>query len=153
MMQQTLSSSAQGTLPKNIFNFTVKYINNTLPTKKNLCRWGLSSTSDCSLCVKPESLLHVVARCTYLNDGRFTWRHDSLHLFIAKSLKSIPDSVLHVDLPGYITPSVMSGSSLRPDLLLTVSSKCLCILELTVGFEANLLNNAICKTNMYEDLV
>ena len=96
----------------------------------------------------------MVAGCTtYLNDGRFTWRHDSLLPFIAESLKSIPDSVLYVDLPGYITPSVMSGSSLRPDLLLTVSSKCLYILELTVGFEANLLNNAIRKTNMYEDLV
>ena len=73
--------------------------------------------------------------------------------FIAKSLNSIPDSVIYVDLPGYITPSVISGNSLRPDLLLTVSSKCLYILELTVGFEANLLNNAICKTNKYEDLV
>ena len=73
--------------------------------------------------------------------------------FIAKSLKSIPESVLYVDLPGYITPAVNSGISLRPDLLLTISSKCLYILELTVGFEANLLNNAIRKTNKYEDLV
>ena len=81
----SLWSSAQGTLPKNIFNFTVKYINNTLPTKKNLCRWGVSSTSDYSLCVKTESLIHVVAGCTYLNDGRFTWRHDSLLQFIAKA--------------------------------------------------------------------
>ena len=67
----SLWSSAQGTLPKNIFIFTVKYINNTLPTKKNLFRWGLSSTSDCSLCLRPESLLHVVAGCTtYLKDWR-----------------------------------------------------------------------------------
>ena len=73
--------------------------------------------------------------------------------FIAKSLKSIPDSVPYVDLPGYITPSVTSGNSLRPDLLLTISSKCLYILELTVSLEANLLNNAIRKTNKYEDLV
>ena len=73
--------------------------------------------------------------------------------FIVTSLKSIPDSVLYVDLPGYITPSVISGNSLRPDLLLTVSSKCLYVLELTVCFESNLLNNAIRKTNKYEDLV
>ena len=73
--------------------------------------------------------------------------------FIAKSLKSIPDSVLYVVLPGYITPSVLSGNYLRPDLLLNVSSKCLYILELTVGFETNLLNNAIRKTNKYEELV
>jgi len=73
--------------------------------------------------------------------------------FIAKSLKSIPDSVLYFDLLGYITPLLLSGNSLWPDILLTVSSKCLYILELTVGFETNLLNNAIYKTNKNEDLV
>ena len=56
--------------------------------------------------------------------------------------KSVPDSVLYVDLPGFITPSVISSNSIRPDLLLTVSKKCLCILESTVGFENNLLINA-----------
>ena len=73
--------------------------------------------------------------------------------FIAKSLTSISDSVLYVDLPSYITLSVTSGNSLPPDLLLTVSSKCLYILELTVGFETNLLNNAFRKTNKNEDSV
>ena len=72
-------SSAQGHLPKNIFDFTIKYMNNTLPTKINLCKWGFSSTSDCSFFLKPESHLHVLAECsTYLNDGRFTWRHNSM---------------------------------------------------------------------------
>ena len=147
-------SSAQGHLPKNIFNFTIKYMNNTLPTKINLCKWGLSSTSDCSFCLKPESLLHVVAGCsTYLNDSRFTWRHNSMLQFIANSFKSVPDSVLYVDLPGFITPSVLSGYSLRPDLLLTISKKCLYILELTVGFETNLLTNAVRKAKKYEDLI
>ena len=56
-------------------------------------------------------------------------------------------------LPGYITRSGISGYSFRPDLLYTVSSKCLYILELTVGFEANLLNNAIRKTKRCEDLM
>ena len=117
-------SSAQGHLRKNIFNFTIKYMNNTLLTKINLCKWGLSSTSDCSFCLKPESLLHVVAGCsTYLNDGRFTWRHNSMLQFIATSFKSVPDSVLYVDLPGFITPSVLSGYSLRPDLFLTRVAK------------------------------
>ena len=147
-------SSAQGHLAKNIFNFTIKYMNNTLPTKINLCKWGLSSTSDCSFCLKPESLLHVVAGCsTYLNDGRFTWRHNSMLQFIANSFKSVPDSVLYVDLPGFITPSVLSGYSLRPDLFLTISKKCLYILELTVGFETNLLTNAVRKAKKYEDLI
>ena len=75
----SLWSSVQSKLPRNIFNFTIKYINNTLPTRKNLLKWGISSTSECSFCCEPESLLHVVAGCkTYLCEGRFTWRHDSV---------------------------------------------------------------------------
>ena len=32
-------SASQSNLPKNIFNFTVRYINNSLPTRQNLTRW------------------------------------------------------------------------------------------------------------------
>ena len=56
-------SSVQSKLPKNIFNFTIRYINNTLPTRKNMFKWGLTSTSDCSFCLQPETLLHVIAGC------------------------------------------------------------------------------------------
>ena len=75
-------SSVQSSLPKNISNFTVRYINNALPTRKNLSKWGLTTSSDCHFCLKPESLLRVVAGCSnYLNEGRYTWWHDSvLHL-------------------------------------------------------------------------
>ena len=56
---------------KNIFNFTVRYMNNSLPTSQNLRRWGFSPTSDCSKCLAPKTLLHVVASCQlYLE--RFT---------------------------------------------------------------------------------
>ena len=64
-------STCQSKLPKNTFNFTVRYMNNSLPTRQNLTRWGLSTTSDCSKCLAPETLLHVVAGCqSYLE--RFT---------------------------------------------------------------------------------
>ena len=69
----SLWSSAQSRIPKNIFNFTIRYINNSLPTRKNMVRWGLSSSADCSFCSSPESLLHVISGCKeYLNEGRFT---------------------------------------------------------------------------------
>ena len=48
-------------------------------------------------------------------------------------------SNLYADLPGYISPSVITGDELRPDLLITLENKCIYILELTVGFESNLL--------------
>ena len=75
------------------------------PAKRKLSKWGLSSTSDCSICLKPESLLHVVAVCsTYLNEGCFTPRHNSMLHFIANSFRSVPDLVLYVDLPGFYYP-------------------------------------------------
>ena len=72
----SLWSSAQSKLPKNIFNFTVRYLNNTLRLGKISC-CGISPTR------LTESLLHVVAGCrSYLSEGRFTWRHDSALNFL-----------------------------------------------------------------------
>ena len=70
----SLWSKTQSKLPTNIFNFTIKYLNNSLATRKNLYLCNLSSTSDCPSCSQPKSLLPVVAGCkTYLDQGRFTW--------------------------------------------------------------------------------
>ena len=99
-------SACQSKLPKNIFNFTVRYINNSLPTRQNLARWGLLPTSDCPQCLAPETLLHVVAGCqSYLE--RFTWRHDSVLNFLAMNLQTVNDSCLYVDLPGYKSPTII----------------------------------------------
>ena len=106
----SLWSPAQSKLPKNIFNFTIKYINYTLPTCKNLLKWGTSSTSECSFCLEPESLLHFVAGCkAYLHEGHFTWRHDSVLSSIASATQSAQYSTftftflaikIHLRLPG-----------------------------------------------------
>ena len=78
--------TVQGSMPRNIFNFTVRYLNNSLAARVNLARWNLRQTSYCSFCFRPESLLHVVAGCkTYLDEGRFTWRHNSALQFISNS--------------------------------------------------------------------
>ena len=123
-----------------MFNFTARYINNSLPTRQNLARWGLLPTSDCPQCLAPEKILHVVAvRQSYLE--RFTWRHDSILNFLATNLQTVNDSCIYVDLPGYKSPSIITGDTYRPDLLLSTSSRCLYIIELTVGFESNLQKN------------
>ena len=41
----------------------------------------------------------------------------------------------------------------RPDLLFLIQSKCLYVLELTVGFESNLNNNAVRKKEKYLNLI
>ena len=80
---------------------------NSLPTRKNMARWGLSQSPDCSFCLNPESLLHVVAGCQQYLD-RFTWRHDSILNFIAKSLQPVINvhSSLYADVNGFLNPSI-----------------------------------------------
>ena len=146
-------SSVQSQLPKNIYNFTIHYVNNTLSTRKNLAKWKISSTADCSFCLFPETLLHVVAGCqTYLTQGRFTWRHDSILHFLAKSLQVVKGIALYADIPKFKSPSIITGESLRPDLLITSSDNCLYVLELSVSFESNLKNNLSRKKEKYKEL-
>ena len=131
----SLWSRTQSKLPANIFNFTIKYLNNTLATKKNLYLWGLSNISDCSFCLQPESLLHSVAGCkTYLDQDRFTCRHNSALRFLTQTLQSVNSLKLYGDLPGYLPHCIITGDSLRPDMLLSTAEKHLYIIELTVGF-------------------
>ena len=72
-------------------------------------------------------------------------------------LKLLNHSKLYADLPGCTSPSVLTGDTLRPDLVLAIENKCIYIyvyiLELTVGFESNLLANASRKREKYQDLV
>ena len=150
----SLWSSAQSKLPKNIFNFTVRYLNNTFATRKNLKLWNLSQTSDSSFCFQPESLLHVVAGCrSYLSEGRFTWRHDSALNFLASTFQYLNHCTFYVDLPQYLSPSLVTGDDLRPDMLISTPSNTLYVLELSVGFETNLDNNADRKFSKYRYLL
>ena len=73
--------------------------------------------------------------------------------FIASTLKSVDHSNLYADLPGYVSPSVLTGDELRPDLLITLENKCIYVLELTIGFESNLLTNVTQKQQKYQDLI
>ncbi len=102
--------------------------------------------------IGPETLLHVVAGCqSYLQ--RFTWRHDSILNFLATNLQTVNGSCLYVDLPGYKSPSIITGDTYRPDMLLLPSNKIIYIIELTVGFESNLRKNAERKKLKYKELV
>ena len=152
-MANSLWSSLQSSIPRNIFNFTAKYSNNSLATRRHLARWNLSQTADSFFCLRPGSLLHVVAGCkTYLNEGSFTWRHNSALLFVANSLQSVVGSTLYVDHPGFLSPSIVTGDAFRPDLLLVIEERRLFVLELTVGFETNLNINAQRERDKYQHL-
>ena len=145
-------SVAQSKLPRNIFNFSFRYINNTLPTRKNLAKWGVTASPECSFCLSSETLLHVVAGCqSYLE--RFTWRHDSILNFLAKTLQSINVGNVYADTPGFKNPSIITGDEYRPDILFVTPDKSLYIIELTVGYETNLHKNVERKKEKYKNLI
>ena len=154
----TIWSSAQSHLPKNIYNFTIPYINNSLPTRHcmNVTRWGLSQSPDCSFCLNSESLLHINTGCQHYLD-RFTWKHDSILNFIATSLQLVINdhSSLYADVNGFPSPSIITGDNYCPDHLFLIPSKCLhvYILELTGSFESNLKNNAAHTKKKYMNVV
>ena len=142
-------------MPKNIFNFMITYLNNTLGTRKNLFKWSLSDSPSCSFCLFPvETLQHVVSSCrSYLEDGRYTCRDNSVLLFIAKSFSSIQHCLVYADLPFFPSPSLITGDSLRPDLALIAPDNSLYVLELTVGFETNIAINGNRKATKYRPLL
>ena len=146
-------SKVQQNMPRNIFNFMIKYLNNTLLTK-NLHKWSLSDSPSCSFCLNPETLQHIVSSCnSYLADGRYTWRHNSVLLFLARSFSSLQNCLLYADLPFFSSPSLITGDSLRPDLVLISPDNTLYLLELTVGFETNIEKNSIRKATKYKLLL
>ena len=62
-------------------------------------------------------------------------------------------SCLYADVNGFLNPSIISGENYRPDLLFLIQSKCLYVVELTVGFESNRNNNAVRKIEKYLHLI
>ena len=101
----SLWSKVKKNMPKNIFNFTIKYINNTLGTIKNLHKWSLSSTSACSFCFQSETLQHIFSSCkSFLDDSRYPWCHNSVPSYLDKSLSLVKYASLYADLPSFPSP-------------------------------------------------
>ena len=77
------------------------------------------------------------------------------HIFImfsSTNFSSLPTCSLYADLPSFLSPSIITGDSLRPDLVL-VNGTSLFILELTVGFESNMQINSDRKKAKYHSLI
>ena len=90
---------------------------------------------------------------SYLDNGRYTWRHKYVLLAIAKSLSSLQHCTLFADPPSFASPSLITGDSLRPDLALISHDKTLYLLELTVGFGTNIFINSSRKSDKYNSLI
>ena len=90
---------------------------------------------------------HICAR------GRFTWRRNSVLLFLANALSSLKQRNGYADLPSFLCPCFITGESFSTDLLLLKDTNILYILELTVGFETNMQSNRDRKAAKYSTLI
>ena len=71
------------------------YLNNALPTRKNLYKWSLSDPLYGSFYLRPEMLQYIVSRCiSYLEHGRYTWRNNSVLLFISHKTEPCSKNLL-----------------------------------------------------------
>ena len=78
---------------------------NTLPTMDNLKRWGKRTNDRCPFCGNIQTLLHVLSGCSVaLDQGRYTWRHDSVLLSIASTVRDFLGAgfTIYADLPGFL---------------------------------------------------
>ena len=148
-------------LPRNVVQFFVNSSIDTLPTNSNLCRWNKRSSPKCNICPNKDTLLHSLNNCqTMLQQGRYTWRHDSILIELYNTWKSnLPDNQeIYCDLPGKFAgvstiPINILVTSLRPDIVVVNSSeKSISILELTVPYDTNITNANARKMDKYDQL-
>ena len=74
------------------------------------------------------------------------------HIWEICTFSSLKQCTVYADLPSFLSPCLITGDSLRPDLLL-IDEKILYILELTLGFETNIQNNSDRKAAKYSSLI
>ena len=73
-----------------LLSFWLNSVQDTLPDPVNLRRWGKTTLAKCELCGwSNASQRHILCGCRVaLNQGRITWRHDSILGNIVKWIKT-----------------------------------------------------------------
>ena len=72
---------------------------------------------------------------------------------MAKFITTLINLQVFADIDHYMSPSIITGEDLRPDLIVVHQSKDIYVLELTVGFEPNIQKNAARKYEKYETVL
>ena len=97
--------------------------------------------------------LYVVAGCkSHLEKGIYTWRHNSVLLFLSKVFAKAKDIQLFADLDDFDSPCIITGHCLRQDMFI-IFSHTLYIIELTVRFQSNVNANTFQQKPKYLELV
>ena len=156
-----LEEDVQSGLSHGQLSFLLRAGSDSLPHHANLRRWNIQCASKCPLCSSTRpTTTHILNGCpTALQQGRFTWHHDSVIKSIFINLKdNLPHDVkIYADLdhwraednpPTTIPPEILSTSS-RPDIVIIHNTREIQILELTVpsNSKSALQNARIRKQN------
>ena len=133
-------------LPVGQLSFLLRAGADCLPTPMNLCHWNYRVSNSYPLCQSPNATTaHILNGCPEaLNQGRFSWRHDSVLNGLAYQILSKIDrsTKIFADLPGKrasdsppaTIPADISTTTSRPDLVLITGPE-ITLLELTVPFK------------------
>ena len=116
----------------------------------------------CPLCKNNETLCHVLNNCSVsLNQGTYTWRHDSILRHIVQLLQA-PSTKSNVKMYADINGTTSSGGTIpayilptsqHPDLFLyNEKAEKAIIAELTVPFEPNIPKAHEIKQSRYAGL-
>ena len=153
-LESSVWSRILTSLPAGQLSFLLRAGIDCLPTPVTLSRWHYQCNTSCKLCHSHSCTVHHVLNCcpASLNQGRYTWRHDSVLKHLSSILKSnvSPDTVIFVDLPGFravdsppstIPPHILSTSA-RPDIVI-LEGNVITLLELTIPINTKIgLQNA-----------
>ena len=129
--------------------------------------WEKRSNSKCKHCSNHETLHHILNNCKiYLDQGRYTWRHNNVLSFISSAISSAYSSLptimptILTDLPTFALtsqttiPIELIPTNLRPDLtLIWHHLKQIAIIELSIPIETNIYNRHTSKNSKYSPLV
>ena len=131
-------------MPRNVMSVAARLSTNSLATPSNLVRKGKRKMGSCPLCsYQNATLAHITNVCPVsLQQGRFTWRHDSVLQHVTKTVKSFSteNTEVFADLEGWRTNGgtipadilVSNGKGSKPDLVIVKrQTKEIAMLELT----------------------
>ena len=143
-------------LPKGTMKWLLNSSIDTLPNKTNLRKWG-KITNDKCWCTGRQTLNHILNGCRRsLEQGRYTWRHDSLLNYISNCLDR-KNFTCFVDIQGHQTqaggtvPPNITITTLKPDIVIVDSKKkTVSIFELTVPGEARISEAHRLKYEKYQ---
>ena len=150
-------------IPQGVLKFAINAGINTLPSADNLKRWGKRVNDRCNFCGNVQTLAHILSNCSSaLEQGRFTWRHDSvLRTIVSFSRTHLRNGFsLYSDLNGFqaphggVIPPHIVTTALRPDVfVINESARIIAILELTCPWERNIQRDHEYKEQKYAPLV